>query len=70
MVNSFSRTTTSQDYDPYATPNSAGDMKPAKEAMAASAYDRDGDGRVRRAGVHGHPRRSPTRPTRTRTRPR
>jgi peptide/nickel transport system substrate-binding protein len=32
------------DYDPYASPNSAGDVEAAKAAMAASAYDSDGDG--------------------------
>jgi peptide/nickel transport system substrate-binding protein len=32
------------DYDPYATPNSAGDVEAAKAAMAASVYDSDGDG--------------------------
>jgi peptide/nickel transport system substrate-binding protein len=32
------------DYDPYATPNSAGDIEAAKAEMAQSAYDTDGDG--------------------------
>ena len=32
------------DYDPYATPNSAGDLTAAQEEMAQSAYDSDGDG--------------------------
>jgi ABC-type transport system substrate-binding protein len=32
------------DYDPYATPDSAGDISKAKEEMAQSAYDSDGDG--------------------------
>lgn len=32
------------DYDPYASPNSAGDVEAAKAAMANSAYDSDGDG--------------------------
>lgn len=32
------------DYDPYATPNSAGDVEAAKEEMRQSAYDSDGDG--------------------------
>jgi len=32
------------DYDPYATPNSAGDVEAAKAAMAASVYDSDADG--------------------------
>jgi peptide/nickel transport system substrate-binding protein len=32
------------DYDPYATENSAGDIEKAKEEMAQSAYDSDGDG--------------------------
>jgi len=32
------------DYDPYATPNSAGDVDLAKAAMAESKYDSDGDG--------------------------
>lgn len=31
-------------YDPYATPGSAGDLERAKEEMAQSRYDRDGDG--------------------------
>jgi peptide/nickel transport system substrate-binding protein len=32
------------DYDPYATPNSAGDEEAAKKEMAQSKYDKDGDG--------------------------
>ena len=32
------------DYDPYATPNSAGDLTAAQAEMAQSAYDSDGDG--------------------------
>jgi peptide/nickel transport system substrate-binding protein len=32
------------DYDPLATPNSAGDIEAAKAEMALSAYDSDGDG--------------------------
>jgi peptide/nickel transport system substrate-binding protein len=32
------------DYDPYATPNSAGDITAAMEEMKQSAYDTDGDG--------------------------
>ena len=32
------------DYDPYATPNHAGDVDAAKEAMKESKYDTDGDG--------------------------
>ncbi len=32
------------DYDPYETPNHAGDVDAAKEAMKASKYDKDGDG--------------------------
>jgi peptide/nickel transport system substrate-binding protein len=32
------------DYDPYASPNSAGDIEAAKAAMAESEYDTDGDG--------------------------
>ncbi len=32
------------DFDPYATPNSAGDIAAAQAAMAESAYDSDGDG--------------------------
>jgi peptide/nickel transport system substrate-binding protein len=31
-------------YDPYATPGSAGDLEQAKEEMAQSRYDHDGDG--------------------------
>ena len=33
-----------KDYDPYPTPNGRGDVTAAKAAMAASAYDTDGDG--------------------------
>jgi peptide/nickel transport system substrate-binding protein len=32
------------DYDPYATPNSAGDIAAAQAEMAQSVYDTDGDG--------------------------
>ena len=32
------------DYDPYATPNSAGDVTAAQAEIALSAYDTDGDG--------------------------
>lgn len=32
------------DYDPYASPDSAGDIEKAKEEMAQSKYDTDGDG--------------------------
>ena len=32
------------DYDPYASPNSAGDIEAAQAEMAQSAYDSDGDG--------------------------
>lgn len=32
------------DYDPYGTPNSAGDIEAAKEEMKQSKYDTDGDG--------------------------
>jgi peptide/nickel transport system substrate-binding protein len=32
------------DYDPYASPNSAGDIAAAQAAMAASKYDSNGDG--------------------------
>jgi peptide/nickel transport system substrate-binding protein len=32
------------DYDPYLTTNSSGDIEKAKEEMALSAYDSDGDG--------------------------
>jgi peptide/nickel transport system substrate-binding protein len=32
------------EYDPYATPNGAGDLEKAKEEMAQSKYDSDGDG--------------------------
>ena len=35
---------TGEEYDPYATPNSAGDLDLAMEAMRASDYDTDGDG--------------------------
>jgi peptide/nickel transport system substrate-binding protein len=33
-----------KDYDPYPSPNGQGDLTAAKEAMAASKYDTDGDG--------------------------
>jgi peptide/nickel transport system substrate-binding protein len=33
-----------QDYDPYATPNSQGDINAAKEEMKQSKYDTNGDG--------------------------
>jgi peptide/nickel transport system substrate-binding protein len=33
-----------QDYDPYETPNGAGDVDAAKEEMSQSKYDSDGDG--------------------------
>jgi peptide/nickel transport system substrate-binding protein len=33
-----------KDYDPYPSPNGRGDLTAAKEAMAASKYDTDGDG--------------------------
>jgi len=32
------------DYDPYQTPNASGDIEKAKEEMAQSKYDTDGDG--------------------------
>jgi peptide/nickel transport system substrate-binding protein len=32
------------DYDPYPSPDSAGDIEAAQEAMSESAYDTDGDG--------------------------
>jgi peptide/nickel transport system substrate-binding protein len=32
------------DYDPFATPNSNGDLEAAQEAMSESKYDSDGDG--------------------------
>ena len=32
------------DYDPYPSPNYAGDIEAAKEEMAQSKYDTDGDG--------------------------
>lgn len=35
---------TTAGYDPYATPEAAGDVDAAKAAMAASKYDSDGDG--------------------------
>jgi peptide/nickel transport system substrate-binding protein len=37
-------TPTGEEYDPYATPNGAGDLDAAMEAMRQSAYDTDGDG--------------------------
>jgi peptide/nickel transport system substrate-binding protein len=35
---------TGEEYDPYATPNQSGDLDAAKDAMAESQYDTDGDG--------------------------
>jgi peptide/nickel transport system substrate-binding protein len=35
---------TGEEYDPFATPNSAGDLDAAMDAMRDSAYDTDGDG--------------------------
>jgi peptide/nickel transport system substrate-binding protein len=35
---------TGEEYDPFATPNSAGDLDAAMEEMRQSAYDTDGDG--------------------------
>jgi peptide/nickel transport system substrate-binding protein len=43
MVNSLQNNLLA-DYDPYATPNSAGDLTAAQAEMAQSAYDSDGDG--------------------------
>jgi peptide/nickel transport system substrate-binding protein len=43
MVNSLENDLLA-DYDPYETPNSSGDIEKAKEEMAQSAYDTDGDG--------------------------
>jgi len=43
MVNSLENNIL-QDYDPYATPNSAGDIDAAKEEMKQSKYDTNGDG--------------------------
>jgi peptide/nickel transport system substrate-binding protein len=43
MVNSLEDNVL-QDYDPYATPNSSGDVDLAKEQMKQSKYDTDGDG--------------------------
>ena len=43
MVNSLQNDLLA-DYDPYETPNSSGDIEKAKEEMAQSAYDTDGDG--------------------------
>ena len=43
MVNSLQNDLL-KDYDPYATPNSAGDIEQAKEEMAQSKYDTDQDG--------------------------
>ena len=33
-----------KDYDPYPSPNGRGDVTAAKQAMAASRYDTNGDG--------------------------
>jgi peptide/nickel transport system substrate-binding protein len=43
MVNSLENNLL-QDYDPYATPNGAGDINAAKEEMKQSKYDTNGDG--------------------------
>ncbi|MBI2238426.1 MAG: hypothetical protein HYU54_07885 [Actinobacteria bacterium] len=43
MVNSLTNNIL-KDYDPYATPDSAGDLAAAQEAMKDSKYDTDGDG--------------------------
>jgi peptide/nickel transport system substrate-binding protein len=43
MVNSLENNLLA-DYDPYATPNSAGDVTAAQAEIAQSAYDTDGDG--------------------------
>ncbi len=43
MVNSLENNLLA-DYDPYATPNSAGDVTAAQAEMAQSKYDTDGDG--------------------------
>ena len=43
MVNSLENNLLA-DYDPYQTPNASGDVEKAKEEMALSAYDTDGDG--------------------------
>jgi peptide/nickel transport system substrate-binding protein len=43
MVNSLQNNLLA-DYDPYATPNSAGDVTAAQAEIAQSAYDTDGDG--------------------------
>jgi peptide/nickel transport system substrate-binding protein len=43
MVNSLENNLLA-DYDPYPTPNSAGDVNLAKEEIKQSAYDSDGDG--------------------------
>lgn len=43
MVNSLENNLLA-DYDPYATPNSAGDVTAAQEEIKQSAYDSDGDG--------------------------
>jgi peptide/nickel transport system substrate-binding protein len=43
MVNSLENNLLA-DYDPYATPNSAGDVTAAQEEIKQSAYDTDGDG--------------------------
>ena len=44
FLNSFFPNNDLADYDPYATPNGAGDVNLALEDMKASAYDSDGDG--------------------------
>ena len=44
FLNSFFPNGDLDDYDPYATPNSAGDVSAAMEEMKQSAYDSNGDG--------------------------
>ena len=59
-----------KDYDPYPTPNGAGDLEKAKEEMAQSKYDSDGDGvcddSVLRGHPHDHRPRGPVRGSRLR----
>ena len=53
------------DYDPYQTPNGAGDPEQAKAEMAQSVRHRRRRG-LRRSGMQGHPHDHPTARTRTR----
>ena len=54
MVNSLENNIL-RDYDPYATPNTAGDIEKAKAEMAQSKYDTNQDGVCDAPASAGHP---------------